>query len=54
MDKTIKVASVLRVTDSMVRVRDTAGNVRDVHAPHDKTLLLREPFCGEGIITVPR
>lgn len=49
----VKVSKVLRVWQGGVRVRTDKGNVIDVTAPHDKTLKMKEPFCGEGILFCP-
>jgi len=50
---TVKVSKVLRVGDDYVRVRDDKGRVINVTKPHDKTLKMKEPFCGEGILFCP-
>lgn len=50
---TVQVSQVLRVGDDFVRVRTEKGNVVDVTKPHDKTLKMKEPFCGEGVLFCP-
>ena len=50
---TVKFNSVLRVGDNFIRVRAQDGKSVTVTAPHDKTLKMKEPFCGEGMLVCP-
>jgi hypothetical protein len=50
---TVKFSKVVYVADSYVRVRSEQGKLITVTAPHDKTLKMKEPFCGEGMLVCP-
>lgn len=50
---TVKFNKVIRVTDNFIRVRAENGKAITVTAPHDKTLKMKEPFCGEGMLVCP-